>query len=124
MEVCVGAPRQDWYKGPLAPDIMHVKMVHRKQIAPKRIPPRAKLAPTKKQPLAYNAPSVAECVTEFKAFAKGGQPGVHALSRVWKSIMRHHSINDGFAKHVLLQAGMLLRNGELRLLHQPENPSP
>ena len=95
--MCVGAPRQGGYKGirVLALDIMH-DMVHRKQIAPKRIPPRTKLAPTKKQPLAYNAPSVAECVTEFKAFVKGGQPGVHALSRVWKSIMRHHSIDDGF----------------------------
>ena len=100
--------------------------VQRKQVAPKRLAPRD---PRSSQPpLVFrqnglDLAQVAECVREFKAFARGGLPGVSVLARVWKNVLKRYGVDTAYAKYALTQADLALtRDGGLRLINAPLIP--
>ena len=95
-------------------------MTSRKQTNPKRLSAKLPFARNYK----LDQQKVAECVSDMKTFVQGGLPGVAALARVWKNILKKHGIDQSFAKHVLLHADLTLRNGKLQQLRPVDIPDP
>ena len=59
---------------------------------------------------------------ELKAFARGGRPGLEALSRVYVSIMKYHNIPVARHEHLLEDAGLRLQFGKIRILRPKTAP--
>ena len=47
-----------------------------------------------------------ECISEFRAFGAGGEPGLHRLRHVYRSIMREYGIPLNRLASILSLAGI------------------
>ncbi len=47
-----------------------------------------------------------DCIAEFKAFARGGDPGIERLNKVWTRIFDHYSVDTCDLDLVLESVGL------------------
>jgi hypothetical protein len=62
-----------------------------------------------------------ECVTEFKAFARGGNYSIELLGKVWKNIMREYGVDQRRFTKLLRRAGLYQSSSGRIALSNPED---
>jgi hypothetical protein len=66
--------------------------------------------------------SEADCVEEFKAFARGGLYSINLLNRVWPNIMKEYNVDERQLDRLLHRAGLYIRMGKIKSSKCPEEP--
>lgn len=64
----------------------------------------------------------ADCIEEFKAFARGGLYSINLLNRVWPNILKEYNVNERQLDKLLHKAGLYIRMGKIKSLRYTEDP--
>jgi hypothetical protein len=64
----------------------------------------------------------ADCIEEFKAFARGGLSSTNLLNRIWPNILKEYNVEEKQIDRLLHKAGLYIRMGKIKSFEYVEDP--
>ncbi len=64
----------------------------------------------------------ADCIEEFKTFARGGLYSTSLLNRIWPNILKEYNVEEKQLDRLLHKAGLYIRMGKIKSLSHVEDP--
>ena len=64
----------------------------------------------------------ADCIEEFKAFARGGLSSTNLLNRIWPNILKEYNVEEKQIDRLLHKAGLYIRMGKIKSFEHVEDP--